>query len=525
MNQAWQRLIEDGIPGNMQYRVQNNTGEIVWVYGQTFVEKDFNGQITGYVGTITDITYIRDAEQRVEASEKKFRKIFNDAPMGMVTTSLTGQIQSVNGSFCRMVGYGAQQLPSKQFQELCHGQSQDFNQLLNNLVEAELDKFVFEQTYLKQDQTLLWGNTTLSLLRNEQGEPLSALALIEDVTETKKAVQALAKSEQQLRSIFEQAAVGIIYIAKEHYSLAPNPRFCEMLGYSYDELTQMTMADVVHGEDFQDELFLDLLTNKQVCISKENRYLRKDGSVFWANTTVSVIRNHQGEPVDILAIVEDISERKQAAIALKNSEIRWQFALEGAEEGVWDWDMANNSVFFSSRWKSMLGYSPFEVGDQPEEWSERIHPEDQARVFQAVQNYLNGDTNIYQCDLRMRCKDNTYKWILGRGKVVEWDEQNQPLRMIGTHVDISDRKRQEEELIQAKEFAEAAAITKSNFLACMSHEIRTPMNGILGMLDLLKTSPLPPEEQSQVEIAHGSAQALLKIINEILDFPKQKPAN
>ncbi|MBL1209055.1 PAS domain S-box protein [Geminocystis sp. GBBB08] len=124
---------------------------------------------------------------------------------------------------------------------------------------------------------------------------------------------------------------------------------------------------------------------------------------------------------------------------LKESEARWQLAVEGSGDGTWDWNPQTNQVNFSPQWKLMLGYDEDEIGDRLEEWSDRVHPDDIASCYADIARYLRQETPIYQNEHRILCKDGTYKWILARGQVIERDEKGQPLRFIGTHSDINDR--------------------------------------------------------------------------------------
>jgi len=146
--------------------------------------------------------------------------------------------------------------------------------------------------------------------------------------------------------------------------------------------------------------------------------------------------------------------RWRAESSLRESEQRWQFALEGAGDGVWDWNIQTDRVFFSRQWKMMLGYLEHEIGASLSEWSSRLHPEDQLGCQTDLTRHFNGETPVYQNEHRLRCKDGSYKWILDRGKIVEWTADGRPLRMIGTHTDITERKQAEANLQQLKEFNE-----------------------------------------------------------------------
>ncbi len=253
-------------------------------------------------------------------------------------------------------------------------------------------------------------------------------------------------------------------------------------------------------------------------------------------------------------------ERARAATALRDSEVRWQYALEGSGDGVWDWDVPTHTVFFSRRWKEMLGYAEHDIGSDLDEWRRRVHPDDRAMVTELVEKHLRGETPQYVCEHRVLCKNGTYKWILDRGKVLVRDADGRPLRVVGTHGDVTERRRLESELRaaqeqleqrvsertaelraanqalrseiaerhqveealrEAKQAAEAADEAKSEFLSMMSHELRTPLNIIVGYTQLLAEGSLKPLEDEQAEVVqriHRCAVELVELVSAVLDF-------
>ncbi|TBW53763.1 diguanylate cyclase [Marinobacter halodurans] len=146
------------------------------------------------------------------------------------------------------------------------------------------------------------------------------------------------------------------------------------------------------------------------------------------------------------SVIRRTAELQDALEALSESEARWQFALDGSGDGVWDWRLPENQVYFSSGWKTMLGYAPDEIDNTLGEWSDRLHPEDRKACRQALEAHFCGESDSYTSVHRMRCKDGRYKWILDRGKVTEWNADGRPTRMIGTHSDINHVKQTELEL-------------------------------------------------------------------------------
>jgi PAS domain S-box-containing protein len=147
----------------------------------------------------------------------------------------------------------------------------------------------------------------------------------------------------------------------------------------------------------------------------------------------------------VASILATTIEKKQAEEALRKSEERFYLAVRGTDAGIWDWDLETNSVYFSPRWKSMLGYNEEEISNDFSQWENRLHPEDRAIAAETIDNYLQGKTAVYELEHRLQHKDGSYRWILSRGAVVR-DQQGKPYRMVGSHIDITKRKDAEDAL-------------------------------------------------------------------------------
>ena len=191
---------------------------------------------------------------------------------------------------------------------------------------------------------------------------------------------------------------------------------------------------------------------------------------------------------------------------------RYALAAHGANDGLWDWNRITNSVYFSPRWKAMLGCTDEEVGDDIADWFSRVHPDDRSALEESIAAHLNGHTDHFEHEHRMRHNDGSYHWMLTRGLAVR-DPNGEAVRIAGSQTDITP-------LVEARETALTTARLKSEFLATMSHEIRTPMNGVIGMLELLLDTPLSAEQHDHAVIARDSAYSLLTLLNDILDFSK-----
>lgn len=173
--------------------------------------------------------------------------------------------------------------------------------------------------------------------------------------------------------------------------------------------------------------------------------LLPDNRSRWIHARIRCERNQDGQPIRLFGTVQDISPRKTMEDALKTSEARWEFALDGAGEGVWDMDTEKNTVFYAPRWKRMLGYEPEELASDLGEWAKRLHPEEKNQVIKKLVDFIrNPAESVYTLEYRLQAKAGHYIWILDRGKVISRNAQGIPTRVIGTHTDITERKRAED---------------------------------------------------------------------------------
>jgi PAS domain S-box-containing protein len=206
---------------------------------------------------------------------------------------------------------------------------------------------------------------------------------------------------------------------------------------------------------------------------------------------------------------------------LKALERRWGLAVQTARFGVWDLDVKQQRVHYTPEWKAMLGYCASDEADDTSAWRERVHPDDLAPMLQAQQAHLSGRSVGYECEFRLRAADGAYRWVLSRGRTVAFDALGQPLRVIGTLTDVTDRH-ELEALRQQRDAAEAKNQAKTEFLSRMSHELRTPLNAVLGFAQLLsrRAGDHDPDAQRYVRHIEQAGWHLLAMINDVLDLSR-----
>ncbi|HCX81459.1 MAG TPA: GGDEF domain-containing protein [Rhodoferax sp.] len=230
-------------------------------------------------------------------------------------------------------------------------------------------------------------------------------------------------------------------------------RWQQMLGYEVGEIADANHEFVsrVHPDDLPhvSAAFTDYLQGRIPSYAADLRLRCKDGHWKWIHTRGTVVsRNAQGQPLRMIGTHTDITDRKAAEIALRDSEERWKLALESTGDGVWDWHIASGREYFSKRLVEMYGFTEDELADRPEELDQRTHPDDVEAMQRDRQAHFDGMTPTYSNEHRVRCKDGSWKWVHTRGMVISRDANGTPARMIGTHTDITDRKNAEAQVRQ-----------------------------------------------------------------------------
>jgi len=264
----------------------------------------------------------------------------------------------------------------------------------------------------------------------------------------------IAASEWHFRVAMDRSPFGMALLDLEGRCYAVNRAMCEFLGYDPEDLIGLRPSEITHGDD-RDQVaprMRRLLAGEIDDYALEKQFLHKDGRPVWTYITVSLVRDEKnGTPLYMIAQMQDISARKGAEAALEESESRWNFALESAGQGVWDYDYKARVTFYSPMWARMLGYELDEISTEADAWLALVHPYDLPRLLQQEQLHLAGETDQFECEFRMRHKAGHWVWILDRGKVIGRDTTGEPLRMIGTHTDISEYRLLNEALEEEKE--------------------------------------------------------------------------
>jgi PAS domain S-box-containing protein len=496
------------------------------------VLKDDNGNVTGALSSARDITEQRRAEEALRESEERFRRIFEDGPLGMATVGTDFRFQRVNAAFCHMVGYDEAELTALTFRDLTHPDNVTTDVAsVQRLLAGETQRYQTEKRYVRKDGGIVWGRVIVAVNRDETGRPLHLLAMIEDVTERRQAQNALQESERRLRRFYESGLLGVIYWNMHGQITDANDRFLEMVGYTRDELKSgqidwlhMTPPEYRHLDE------LSVVELKATGVNKapfEKEYIRKDGTRVPILLAGAMLDDACSEGV---AFVLDVTERKRAEEALRESEAFTRAVLDNLPVGI-----AVNSVDPAVEFNYMNDKFP---GFYRTTREKLMHPDafweatyEDADFRAAMRKRVLDDCATRDPD-RMHWEDVP---ISRRGEETTYvSARNIPVPgrplMISTTWDVTARKRAENEVRRLNEeleqrvrerTAELEAANKEleSFAYSVSHDLRAPLRGIDGWsLALLEDhgDRLGDEAREQLQRVRSEAQGMGRLIDDLL---------
>ncbi|MBV8314994.1 MAG: PAS domain S-box protein, partial [Planctomycetaceae bacterium] len=282
------------------------------------------------------------AEEALREIEGRLARAEDSALVMTTHVGLDGRWLKVPPTLCLLLGYTEEELLASSFKDVTHPDDfeADWSQH-QRLIRGEVRSFDLEKRYIRKDGRIIWVYLNCSIVTDAGGQPVHFLAYLRDITERKRAEEALRESEERFRGTFENAAVGIAHADGEGRFLRVNEKLCDFVGYTRAELLARTFRDITYPEDLAASLerFNQLMRGELPSVSLEKRYLRKDGSLVWGHVSVSIQRDAAGKPAYAIAILQDISERKRAEEALRLANARLDLAVRGSKIGIWENDM------------------------------------------------------------------------------------------------------------------------------------------------------------------------------------------
>lgn len=441
-----QELVDSGeISVDTEVRPSNRAD---WVPAQT-VEGLFSpcSRGDGCLAVDRHVARSEGAEGCVSPSEQRYRQLLDAVAAYTYSVRLLGgvPIATEHSAACLAVtGYAPHEYALDPFLWINMVHPDDRERVRQHVAKMLDNETILpiEHRIVRKDGVIRWVRDTLVCHHDDSGTLSRYDGLVEDITDRKLA-------EERLRRLLESSPDAIVLVDRQGRIVLVNAEAERLFGFSRQELLEQTIEVLVprsvrESHAAKREAYMAVPTARLLA-GRELTACRKDGTEFPAEIGLSPIETEV--EVVIAAAIRDITERKRTENLLRESEERFQLAVQGTDAGIWDWNLLTNQLYYSPRWKSMLGYEVNEIDDDLAEWESRLHPADRQRALATLQDYLEGKTAHYELEHRLRHKDGSYRWILARGALVR-DREGRPYRMVGSHLDITERKQAERQQAQ-----------------------------------------------------------------------------
>ncbi len=515
-----------------EYRLVNADGGYRWLHDFTCPIRDRRGGILYYYGYLFDVTERKRAEERLLEEKRLTQSYLDTANAILVALDQNGDILMLNRYGQELLGYEEEKILGKNwfktilpepeatervfpvFQKIMKGELPLVKSFENEVITAKGERF-----------TIAWSN---NYLRDSGGKITGALSSGIDITERKRAEESQKETMQRLL-LANKATNDVIW----DWDVINDTQQWNESGkkvFGWTEIVERPVnahwwVERVHADDRErvHESFFNVVNNPELNVwQEEYRFLKTDGTYAFVFDRGYVVRDERGAAVRMIGAMLDISERKRAEQALRESEERFMLALRGASDGVWDWDLRTNIVRFSPEWKAMLGFSEEEIRDDLSEWRRLTDSEDGKRALMAVEDFLADRSDRLSVEMRMRHKDGHWVPVLSRGGVVR-DETGRPVRLVGTHVDLTERKLMEERIQHQNQELEDLIAKKDKFFSIISHDLLSPFSGLLGLSQLL-VSQIEERDFDSIEedakVLERSCEHAYNLVKNLLEWSR-----
>ncbi len=418
----------------------------------------FDGlEISGVACFAKDITEGQNAADEIKKSNERFELIGQITKDGIWEWDLTTNIIWANEAHQQLYGLNREDaVPNfEEWKKRIHPDDRErMIKAFNVALDSDGDTFLSE--YKFQTNSIGWinifGRTYIE--RNTEGKPVRLIGNMTNITSIKQ-------SEQQLKlleSVITNANDSVLITKAEPQGeegpiiVYVNEAFTKMTGYKSEEVIGKTPR-ILQGKNSDKDQLRELGKAMKNWESAELTIInyKKNGEEFWNNFSISPLADQNGLFTHWIAIEKDVTERVNGEKRLKENEERLRLSLQAAQQGLFDINLQTGTAIVNDQYAQMLGYDPANFTESLSFWLERIHPGDLKETSNFFQSHLKGDSEVFEFEFRQKTKDNNWKWILSLGKIVEYDNDGKPLRMLGTQTDITERKKTEEALKLSEE--------------------------------------------------------------------------
>ncbi|NBD35639.1 MAG: PAS domain S-box protein, partial [Chloroflexi bacterium] len=437
---------------SLEKRYLRKDGACIWIDLQVSLVRKPSGEPDYFVAVVQDITERKEMAQALRHERDLLHTLIENIPDTIYFKDTAGRFTMINQAQAEMLGLEdtEEAIGKTDFDYFTPEHAEDAHEDEQKIVATGRPVIGKVEKIRRADGKFRWVSVTKVPIKNLDGEVVGIAGISRDITERKRAQDALRRSKALFQSLVESMPQCVFSKDLSGRFTFANQRYCKMQGKSLDEIIGKTDFDM-HPPELARQYRKDdqrVIESEQVFETVEV-HQPLAGQQFYVQVIKTPIYDAEGRVSGLLGMFWDVTERKKMERALRESEERLQLAMDATEHGFWDWDMDTNETYFSPRYYTMLGYEPGELPMELSTWDELLHPEDKREVAPIILEKAMA-AEAFEEEFRLKAKSGAWRWIRGRGKSYEVDEAGVPHRAVGTHEDITARKQAERALRESE---------------------------------------------------------------------------
>lgn len=509
-------LAQNGHVENFEVALLTKKQEIIWVSENTRAVKNEKGGIIYFEGTLKNITKRKKVEEELNRSKEQYRQIVETAQEGIWVLDENNYTTFVNKKICEMLEYTKEEMMGKQNFDF-----KDEKGKLKAKEDIERRKTGVTETlttsFITKSGRTVYTSVSTNPIFDDHGKYVGALGMFTDITERKKKDEELALVQNKLQAIFENTAEGIYQSTPGGKFIMVNPSMAKIFRYDSPEDLLNSIKDIgtqVYADPLERKKIAEMVLAHGHIENYEIQVLTKYKETIWVSCSMRSVKDEKGEISYFEGTIQDITKRKRAEEQLLSLSNRLQLAMRATSIGIWDWDIANKNTVWDEEMYRIYNVDANDPRSISESWAATVHPDDLERVNAELEKAIKGEEE-YDTEFRIIWKDKTVHYIKGNALVLK-DASGNPVRMIGTNADITERKESEEEILQLNR-------SLDQFANITAHDLQEPIrmvSGFLGLLDKKYSDVIDEQGKSFIFRAKDGADRMSQLIRDLLEFSR-----
>jgi PAS domain S-box-containing protein len=486
--------------------------------GRVFSVDGFS-HLVDFLGRPARVAFLVDASDQeraiaaLRASEARFRALSENAPLG-VFEGRDADCTYCNPTLLSILARPPERTLGSGWIEAVH--PDDRSLLLSSWTQTVPEGKIWDQEYriVRPDGSIRWVHGLAAPQKDDANAVSGFVGIIEDITEKRTAEIAMLESEERYRKLL-MLSPDAHFVHVDGQITVVNPAFCELLGATdATQLVGKSVLEIVHPDSRETiRKRMKQAASGRANPPLEQKYLRLDGGAVDVEAASTAVQ-FQGR-LEIQVVVRDISSRKAAELALRESEERFKLVARAVSDVIWDWNLSTNKLWWSEGFKTLFGFTEDEIEPGIESWTSRLHPEDHDRVLKSIHNAIDTGLESWSDEYRFKRKDGTFAFVQDRGYIIR-DRTGKGVRMVGGVSDLTEKKKLEAQYLRAQRMESIGTLAGG-----IAHDLNNVLAPILMSVELLKLDAANnPQQLKILDTVHTSARRGADLVRQVLTFAR-----